>query len=79
MRKEAIKALIELSGTTEEADVLIEEYTSYKDIPRKLAYITGLFDIAVLASHDAFDSTEDERLKTDYLAMLSTIINQKWR
>jgi hypothetical protein len=73
--KDAIKALIELSGTWEEADKVIEEFADIQDIPQKIGYIKGMFDVSVVGR----TSTEDDRAKYDYIAMLSAIVNKKWR
>jgi hypothetical protein len=73
--KEAIKAMIELSDTWEDADKIIMEFTPCKLTNEKLSYLYGMFDVSILASHDG----EEETVETDYKAVLSAIVNQKWR
>jgi hypothetical protein len=74
-RKDAIKAMIELAETWEDADKIITEFTPWSKTNEKLAYLYGMFDVTIIGSHDgAGDKTE-----SDYRAVLSAIINQKWR
>jgi hypothetical protein len=73
--RDAVKAMIELSGTWEEADKVIEEFAGIQDIPQKLGYIKGMFDVSVIGRTDS----QDDQAKYDYIAMLSAIVNKKWR
>jgi hypothetical protein len=73
--KDAIKTMIELSETWEAADKIIVEFTPFSETKEKLAYLYGMFDVSLIGSHDgAGDKTE-----ADYRAVLSAIVNQKWR
>lgn len=72
MERKKIKALIELSLTFEEADTIIEEYTGLNTDAEKIAYIRGMFDCRIIGR-------TGEDVHTDYVALLTAIINQKWR
>jgi hypothetical protein len=73
--RDAIKAMIELSDTWEEADKVIEEFAGIQDIPQKIGYMKGMFDVSVVGR----TSAEDDQAKYDYIVMLSAIANKKWR
>jgi hypothetical protein len=73
--KDSIKTLIELSNTWEEADKMIEEFANIQDISQKLGYIKGMFDVSVIGK----TSIEKNQARNDYVAMLSAIVNKKWR
>jgi hypothetical protein len=73
--KDAIRAMIELSGTWEDADKVIEEFAGIQDIPQKLGYVKGMFDVSVVGR----TSTGTSQDQYDYIAMLSAIVNKKWR
>jgi hypothetical protein len=73
--RDAIKVMIELSDTWESANEVIEEFAGIQDIPQKLGYIKGMFDVSVVGRTD----TAADRDKYDYIAMLSAIVNKKWR
>jgi hypothetical protein len=75
MERDAIKAMIELSDDWESADKIIMEFTPCKETSQKLAYLYGMFDVSILASHDGKGDKEE----TDYRSVLSAIVNQKWR
>jgi hypothetical protein len=71
--REAIKAMIALAQTEQEADtILSEEFPSTKE---KYAYLKGMFDFTIIGCHDG----NNDKVETDYKAVLSTIVNQKWR
>ncbi|MDR0443248.1 MAG: hypothetical protein LBH44_07580 [Treponema sp.] len=73
--KEAIKTMIEFSDTWEEADKVIIEFTPCRATAEKLSYLYGMFDVSIIARIDGVtDPTE-----SDYRAVLSAIVNQKWR
>ena len=71
MKQEQIKALIELSISYEYANKIIEEYTGCKTYSEKIAYIKRNFECEIVSSTD-----NDE--ETDYVALLTSIINRKW-
>jgi hypothetical protein len=73
--RDAVKAMIELSATWEEADSVIEEFAGIQDIPQKLGYIKGMFDVSVVGRTNA----GTDEAKYDYITMLSAIVNKKWR
>ena len=71
MERKKVQMLIELSLTFEEADEIIEKYVGLKSDIEKLAYIRGMFDCRIIGR-------TGEDIHTDYVALLTTIINQKW-
>ena len=72
MKREQIKALIELSTTYEEANEIIDTFTSCKDFAQKIAYIQGMFNCEIVGRH-----IEDE--EADYMALLTSIVDKKWK
>jgi hypothetical protein len=65
--------MIELANTVEDADKIIsEQYSSYKE---KKAFLDGMFGYTIVARHDE----HIDEAETDYKAVLSAIVNQKWR
>jgi hypothetical protein len=75
MERDAIKAMIELSEDWESADKIMREFTPFQKTNEKLAYLYGMFDVSIPASHDG----KGDKTETDYRSVLSAIINQKWR
>ncbi|MDR0910675.1 MAG: hypothetical protein LBM77_13035 [Spirochaetaceae bacterium] len=72
--KDAIKALVELSETYDEADgFLSREFTTTQD---KYDFIQREFGTTVVAR---CGNNNADRLTTDYISVLSTIVNRKWR
>ena len=72
MERKKIQTLIELSVSFEEADQVIEEFTGLKTDSEKIAYLRGMFDCRIIGR-------TGNDLHTDYVALLTAIINQKWR
>lgn len=72
MEREKIKTLIELATSFEQADAVINDYTTYKTDEERIAYLQGMFDCMIVER-----SVSD--VHTDYVALLTAIINQKWR
>jgi len=72
MKRQKIKALIGLSGSFEEANEVIETYTENKSYAQKIAYLQGMFDCEIVGR-----SVESE--EADYKALLTSIIEAKWR
>lgn len=72
MNREEIKLLIELSTSFKEADDILSEYTDFKTDSEKIAYLRGMFDCKIIGR-------TGEDLHTDYVALLTTIVTQKWR
>ena len=75
MERDAIKAMIELSDTWQEADKIIVEFTSFTDPVAKRAYLSGMFNVSILGAHDEGKNEAEN----DYIAVLSAIVNKKWR
>jgi len=72
MKRKKIKALIELSNSFEEADNIIETYTDCKKYIQKIAYLQGMFDCEIVGRHIINE-------EADYKALLTSIINKKWK
>lgn len=75
MNRKQIKAMINLSSTFEEANEVIEEYAELNDntdYSQKLAYLKGMFDCQIIGRNI-------ESAEADYVAMLTSIIEQKWK
>lgn len=77
MKRERVKALIELSNNVEQADEIItrEGFVSVKE---KIAFLKGMFDFTIIGRNRDEMLVEDERDKMDYYSILSAIINAKW-
>ncbi len=75
MNRRQIKAMINLSSTFEEANEVIEKYAELSnsfDYAQKLAFLKGMFDCQIVGR--SVESTE-----ADYVAMLTSIVEQKWK
>lgn len=72
MKTEQIKAIVELCNTYEEADKMIEKYVGCNSLQEKITYIQTIWsDVKI------FHKTDDN-LETDYITLLTTIINLKY-
>ena len=71
-KRQQIKALIELSVTFDEADAVIDEYTGLSTYSEKISYLSRMFGCEIVDSNKSDDSA-------DYKAILTTIINKKWK
>lgn len=69
---EQIKAMVELSTSFEEADEVIEKHTENRTCAQKIAFLNSLFDCKI-----AFKEGEYEEV--DYVALITSIINKKFR
>lgn len=74
--KEAIKGLIELADDAKEADKIIVDAYGFKTVNEKLAFLHGLYDFTIIGGCDGENS---DPLETDYISVLATIVNKKWR
>ena len=72
MERKKIQTLIELAVSFEEADQVIEEFTGLRTDEEKIAYLHGMFDCRIIGRIG-------NDVHTDYVALLTAIINQKWR
>lgn len=72
MEREKIKTLIELATSFEMADSVLKEYTDFSTDEERIAYLRGMFDCTIIGR-----SKSDPH--TDYVALLTAIVNQKWR
>ncbi len=77
MNRKKMKMLIELSSNVKEADAVVEEL-GFGTIKEKIAFLKGMFDFSLIGRNDIAEINPEEAEKTDYYAMLSTIINKKW-
>lgn len=74
MNRKQIKSMINLSRNFEEANEVIEKYAELddnSDYAQKLAYLRGMFDCQIVGR-------TIESLEADYIAMLTSIVDQKW-
>ena len=67
-----IKTLIELSTSFEEADEVLRNYTDFQSDIERIAYLRGLFDCKIVGR-------SEENIHTDYVAILTAIVDKKWR
>lgn len=72
MGREQIKTLIELAVNFEEADSILTTHTNFKSDEERIAYLQGMFDCKIIGR-----SVSD--IHTDYVALLTAIVNHKWR
>lgn len=72
MEREEIKTLIECATSFEKANDILEKYTENKSDVERIAYLRGMFDCKIVARN-----VED--IHTDYVALLTSIVNNKWR
>jgi hypothetical protein len=77
--RDVIKELLELSETSSQADSILEQHVGLRDTAQKIAYLRGMYDIELVSRRDDENATEEDKLKSDYLAYLATIIDLKWR
>lgn len=76
MKNTKLKVLIELAANVDEADSYIEQYTDYTTFKEKKALIDGMFGYYVIFREDSDSDTE---AKEDYYALLTTIVNKKYK
>lgn len=72
MNNKNIKCLIELSTSFDEADKVLSKYTLFRTNEEKIEYLSKLFGCEII------DKNSND-LRTDYVALLTTIVNGKWR
>ena len=72
MEREKIKTLIECATSFEKADAILERYTNYKSDAERIAFLHGMFDCKIVGRN-----VEDVHM--DYVALLTSIVNNKWR
>lgn len=71
MNRKKIKCLIELSTNFEDADEILSKYTPFHSDEEKIAYLYGMFNCEII-DHNIGN------IHTDYVALLTTIVNRKW-
>lgn len=72
-RYEEIKVMIELAPSFEKADLIMNEYTEFKTVEEKIAFLKGMFYVEVVAE------TADADKQDTYCALLTTIVEDKFR
>jgi len=72
MERKKIKALIECSTSFEKANEVLNKYTNYKSDAERIAYLQGMFDCEIVGRN-----TED--IHMDYVALLTSIVESKWK
>jgi len=76
IENDAIKAMIELAETPEDADSIITKFTPCQNVNDRLYYLRGMFPVDILGR---IDGDNYDTVETDYQAVLAAIVNQKWR
>lgn len=66
-----LKAMIECCTDFGQADLVIKKYTDFTTDTERTAFLKGLFDVSII-------HRSEEDASTDYAAVLTTIIDQKW-
>lgn len=77
MKREKIKALIELSANVEEADEIIVSL-GFETTKEKIAYLSGMFDFQLIGRYTKKNITKEKEEEMDYFSILNTIISEKW-
>lgn len=72
MEREKIKTLIECATSFEKANDILEKYTNYTSDEQRIAYLEGMFDCKIVGRN-----VEDTHM--DYVALLTSIVDNKWR
>lgn len=77
MKRERVKALIELSTSVEEADeIIINE--GFIAVREKIAFLKGMFDFTLIGRFREENLSTKKREEMDYYSILSAIISAKW-
>ena len=74
--REAIKTMVEFAETWEDADKIISEFTPCTSTGEKLSFLYDMFDVSLLGG---CDGANGDKIETNYQAVLSAIVNKKWR
>ena len=72
MEREKIKTLIECATSFEKANAILEKYTEYKSDEERIAYLQGMFNCKIVGRN-----VDD--IHMDYVALLTSIVDSKWR
>lgn len=72
MENDDIKMLIECSTSFEKADAALKEFTEFKDDEERISYLQEMFGCRIVGR-------SGENVHTDYVALLTAIVNEKWR
>jgi len=77
IKNEAIKTMLELSNSISEADGIIMKFTDHREYEKKRDFVLRLFpEISIIGG---CDGKKGNKAQTDYEAVLSAVINLKWR
>ncbi|MDR2600603.1 MAG: hypothetical protein LBC73_10070 [Oscillospiraceae bacterium] len=74
-----VKSLIEMATTVEDADAVITKHMGYNTYGKKLAFVTGTFQLAVESRSGDEEMSEETREYNDYYSLLAVLIDRKWR
>jgi len=77
MKRERVRALIELSNSVEQADEIITK-EGLVSVKEKMAFLKGMFDFTLIGRYRENNISTEEREKMDYYSVLSAIISAKW-
>ncbi|MCL2057048.1 MAG: hypothetical protein FWH02_07530 [Oscillospiraceae bacterium] len=77
-RNRLIISMIEIAASFDAADKIIEEFTGLSEIKDKIDFLFDNFDIAIVGNCIA-EIDKPNELLIQYEAMLTTIVNRKWR
>lgn len=72
MEREEVKTLIECATSFERANEILEKYTNYESDAERIAYLQGMFNCKIVGRN-----VED--IHMDYVALLTSIVENKWR
>jgi hypothetical protein len=84
MIRKMVKEMIELADSWQDADSIIKDFLGIKSenifdrLTEKIDYVQTSFPVAIEHRFSGGVSKEHE-LKDDYIALLATIIDRKWR
>lgn len=72
MEREKVKTLIECATSFEIANDILKEYTDYETDAERIAYLQGMFNCRIVGRNI-------EDIHMDYVALLTSIVDNKWR
>lgn len=71
--RDAVKTLIKISTSVEEADKIIEENYDFKTFGEKIAFLQGMFGVKVVDVHDTPVTEKEDSDRMTYFSLLQTI------
>lgn len=73
-----VKSLVEMAESFEDADRIIVKFTDLRTTKEKLDFLFENFDVAIVGANSS-KKDKESKLLTDYEAVLTAIVNKKWR